>query len=285
MFQKLILIAVVFGLSSCTYFKSEEVTNPEHPIAKVNDVYLYKKDIEAILPKNYKSKDSALMVQNYITSWAKKQLLLHKASLNLNDEIDDINQLVQKYKEDLLIDKYRSAVVKQNLDTVVSEADIDTFYTKNKETLKLNEKLLMVRFIRVDKNIIHRTEIEQLFQSQSQKDLDSLMDKELEFKSFYMNDSVWVKYSDVRKEIPSLNNEDIVLVNNTPKIIKKENDTDLFLIKINKILNRNAIAPKDYVKPTIKQMILHTRKLKLLKKIESTLLNDANKNGQYEIYN
>jgi len=31
-------------------------------------------------------------------------------------------------------------------------------------------------------------------------------------------------------------------------------------------------------------MILHTRKLKLLKEIEKTLLNDANKNGQYEVY-
>ena len=32
-------------------------------------------------------------------------------------------------------------------------------------------------------------------------------------------------------------------------------------------------------------MILHTRKLELLKNIEKTLLSDANKNGEYEIYN
>ena len=50
------------------------------------------------------------------------------------------------------------------------------------------------------------------------------------------------------------------------------------------MLNRNEIAPKSYVTPTIKQMILHQRKLLLLRKIEETLIDDARKKQQFETY-
>ena len=50
------------------------------------------------------------------------------------------------------------------------------------------------------------------------------------------------------------------------------------------MLYRNDIAPKSYVEPVIRQMILHKRKLQLIKEIEKTLLEDATKNKQFETY-
>jgi len=274
------LLLLLVNLFSCSYFNKEEKVNTRVPIVKVNSSFLYKEDIQNILPNNYKPKDSALIVSNYINSWAKKQILLSKARLNLTDDAYEIEKLVKKYREDLLINKYREVVITQNLDTIVSESDIDTFYVHNKEILKLNEDLLMLKFIHVDKNIIDKDKIEQLFKSDKKEDIEALIDKELEFKSFYFNDSVWIKYVDVLNRIPLLVKKDI----NKSKYLIKEDSLNVYLIKIKKVLKRNSISPKSYVLPTIKQMILHTRKLKLLKEIETTLLNDANKNGQYEIY-
>jgi hypothetical protein len=271
------------NLVSCSYFNKETKVDTRKPIAKVNTVFLYKEDVKAILPENYKPKDSALLVANYINSWAKKQLLLSKARLNLTDDALELEKLVQKYREDLLINKYREAVITQNLDTIVSEADIDTFYVHNKDILKLNEDLLKLKFIQVDKNIIDRKKIEKLFKSDNREDIAILIDKELEFKSFYFNDSIWIKYTDVHNKIPLLEKKEINNIKKNTYLVK-EDSLNLYLINIKEVLKRNSISPKSYVLPTIKQMILHTRKLKLLKEIETTLLNDANKNGQYEIY-
>jgi hypothetical protein len=50
------------------------------------------------------------------------------------------------------------------------------------------------------------------------------------------------------------------------------------------VLQSNEIAPKSYITPAIKQMILHQRKLLLLRNIEETLIKDATKKKQFEIY-
>jgi len=66
--------------------------------------------------------------------------------------------------------------------------------------------------------------------------------------------------------------------------IQKEDSLSLYLVAVKDVLNRNEIAPKSYISPTIKQMILHQRKLLLLRNIEETLIDDARKKQEFEIY-
>jgi hypothetical protein len=55
-------------------------------------------------------------------------------------------------------------------------------------------------------------------------------------------------------------------------------------VAIKDVLHRNDVAPKSYVIPTIRQMILHNRKLELMNEIEKTLVMDAINNKQFEQY-
>ncbi len=279
--QFLFYLFLANTIVSCTFFKGSKEENKE-PIARVNDVYLYKEDILVALPKNYKKRDSALLVRNYINAWAKQQLLLNKAKINLKEETTKINKLVNKYRQDLLVNKYREAILSQNLDTIVNRRDIDGFYLKNKDILMLKEKIIKLKFIQISKDIMNKEKIIALFKSNKKEDIDKLIVRELEFKSFYFNDSIWIKYTDVLRLLPMLQEDFKSLVKN--RYLQKEDDLDLYLIRIKDKMDRNNIAPITYVVPTIKKMILHTRKLELLKKIEKTLLIDANKKGQYEIY-
>lgn len=283
MFKKLILFLIIgISLYSCTFFSSNK-NEDKKVIAKVNDTYLYLEDLESTLPKNYKKMDSALLVSNYINNWAKQQLLLAKAQINLNDNQAEIDKLVSKYRQDLLINKYREAVVYQNLDTVISKTEIDNFYITNKDILKLNEELIKLKFIQVNKDINDKEKIISLFKSNNKEDVKQIISKELEFKTCYFNDSVWIKYKDVLNILPILNDSNFESIKKN-SFLQKEDSLNLYLIYFNDKIGRNSISPKGYVVPTIKQMILHARKLELLKKLEQTLLNDANKNGQYEIY-
>jgi hypothetical protein len=65
---------------------------------------------------------------------------------------------------------------------------------------------------------------------------------------------------------------------------EQEEDESTYLVKVKDVLLRNEIAPMSYTIPTIKQMILHKRKLELIRKIEETLTNDAIKNKELQIY-
>jgi hypothetical protein len=272
----------LFILQSCNYFTFKK--DVRKPVARVNDTYLYKDDLRAVFTKNLTEQDSITLVNNYINNWVKQQLLLYKAQLNLENKNDEFEGLVKKYREDLFINSYKEAVVKQYLDTIITDDDIDQFYLNNNENFKLNEELVKFKYIKIGKDVLNKNELIKLFKSTKKSDFENLEKKEIFLQSHYLNDSIWVKYIDLINEIPILKTEDKQQLLKKDNFIQKEDSLSLYLIAIKKVLKSNEIAPKSYIKPTITQMILHQRKLLLLRNIEETLIKDAIKKQQFEIY-
>jgi len=277
-----IYIISTFILQSCNYFTIKN--DNRQPVARVNNAYLYKEDLKTIFTTDITSQDSILIANNYINNWVKQQLLLSKAQLNLENEAEKFEELVKKYREDLFINSYKEAVVKQYLDTKITDNDIDKFYKENNQNFKLNEELVKLKYIKIGKDILNKKELIKLFKSTKKEDLDSLNSKELFLKSHHLNDSIWIKYSDLISKIPIFNNDDKKDLLKKDNYIQKEDSLSLYLVAIKQVLNRKEIAPKSYITPTIKQMILHQRKLLLLRNIEETLIDDATKKQQFEIY-
>ena len=251
-------------------------------VARVYNTYLYDEELKEKMPTDLSREDSILFRNNYINSWAMEELLLKKAKLNIGDENEEISSLVAKYKKELLIDKYKQAVILQELDTMYSMEDLEEYYRNNKAIFILNENLVQLKFIYMDKDINDEDDIVRLFKSDKKEDIDELIDRELEFKSFNFNDSIWISQKDVLKKLPFLKAEGKLKKN---KFMQKEDSLGVYLLTINKVLYRNDIAPKSYVISSIKRMILHKRKLEIAKKIESVLVSDAIENKQFELYN
>jgi hypothetical protein len=275
-------LSLIF-LQSCNYFTVKKDSILE-PVARVNDVYLYKDDLTDVFKKDISEQDSITLVNNYINNWIKQQLLLSKAQLNLENKNAEFEDLVKKYREDLFINSYKEAVVKQYLDTVITEDDIDEFYLNNNELFKLNEELVKLKYIKIGKEASNKKELIRLFKSTKKSDFENLKKKVILLQSHHLNDSIWIKYSDLTNEIPILKTEDKQQLLKKENFIQKEDSLSLYLVTIKKVLQSNETAPKSYITPTVKQMILHQRKLLLLRNIEETLINDATKKQQFEIY-
>ncbi|MDX1827916.1 MAG: peptidyl-prolyl cis-trans isomerase [Lutibacter sp.] len=280
--KQILLIFIAINLFSCNYFTFKK--DDRKPVARVNDSYLYESDLQNIFTSNNSKQDSIKLVKNYINSWIKHELLLNKAKLNLVEETKKFEELVKKYREDLFINSYKEKVVEQYLDTVVTENDIENFYKNNHSNFRLSEDLIKLKYIKIGKNVLNKKELTKLFKSDKQEDLDSLKTKELQLKSMNLNDSIWVKYSDLVSKVPIFKDIDKKQLLKKDYFIQKEDSLSLYLLKISNVLVVGNFAPKSYIKPTIKQVILQQRKLKLLKNIEETLVNDARKKQQFEIY-
>ena len=276
-------ILLAFVAQSCNYFTIKSDT--DEAVARVNETYLYKSDLEKVITTTgISQQDSILITNNYINNWVKQQLLLSKAQLNLENKVDVYEDLVKKYREDLYINSYKEAAVKEYLNTEITEEDIDNFYNGNNENFKLNEELLQLRFIKVGKDVYNKNELIKLFKSSKKEDLLKLQEEELSLKAQHFNDSIWIKYSDVMNEIPVFKTVDKKDLLKKDVFIQKEDSLSLYLVAVKDVLKRNEIAPKSYVTPTIEQMILQQRKLLLLRNIEETLIDDARNNKQIEIY-
>lgn len=279
---KIVLVLVVLLHISCDFLRK---SHDEDPVARVNEKYLYKDDIKDLVPLDASKADSTLIIQNFINKWATQQLLVDGAMLNLSEEKQEVfNRLVNQYKNDLYTKAYMEALVKRNIDTAVTFQETEVYYENNKEAFKLNEELIKFRYVHVDENIIDYKKIKERFQRFNEKDKRILDSTSIQFKSYSFNDSIWIKLSQVIKKIS------VVTPENKNQLLKKSNFVQLkdslgvYLMQINDVLLRNEIAPLEYVKPTIDQIVINKRKLELIRNLEKDITKDAIKNKQFEIY-
>ena len=198
----LFFAAIIF---SCDFFEKADNKNV---VARVNDTYLYKSDIENLVTETTSKEDSTIRVNNYINHWATQQLLMDGARLNLSQEKqEEFNQLVEQYKNDLFIKAYLEALVKRSIDTTVTEQEAQDVYHRNQETFKLNEELIKFRYINVNENIANLEEIETLFKRFNDEDKKVLDSIAIQFKSYSLNDSIWIRANQALLKIPALNTE------------------------------------------------------------------------------
>lgn len=286
MIKRLLYICLFLTFVSCQFFDLEKKrTKVEKPIAKVYNLFLYKKDIVKLIPKNISGKDSLLVVKSIIKNWATQEILRKRAEENLSRaENDSYTQLVQDYKNSLLVNGYKERLIKQQLDTAIAVHEIASYYRLNRKNFRLNEELIKIKYLHFGKDILDQKEIIKQFKSNKYKDLISLENQELNFKAINLNDSTWIKVEDVLLKIPKFRENPKELLLKKSKFIQKEDSLGLYLVAVKNVLIRNDIAPLNYITPTIKQMILHKRKLELIRDIEKTLINDAIQNKNFKEY-
>ncbi|WP_412464513.1 hypothetical protein [Flavobacterium mekongense] len=269
-------------LGSCNYFKPEQ--KPES-IARVGKNYLYKSDIATLVPAGTSKADSILLVRDFINRWASQKLLIEAAERNLSDKKkSEYNALIKQYKIDLYTKAYIEEVVKNNVDTLVTEEELKKYYKENKENFKTNGILVRLRFINLAKDNPRFAAIRNKFFNYNKKDKKFWDTYALQFKSFAMNDSVWVDMSQVYYKLPVINPDNRDEIIRPGKKAEIQSNDDVYLIKITNVIDKNQVSPFEYIKPTLKEVILNQRKLELIKQFEKEITDDAIKNNDYEIY-
>ena len=257
-----------------------------NPLARVNDAFLFETDIDFSFVEGQTESDSIIYVQNIINNWATTQLLIDGANLNLTKETQtEFEQLVQQYKSDLYTSAYVEALVNKNLDTSITDQELDEVYSSNKQLFVLKEDLLKMRYVNVNASLSNLEEVKKRFKRYNAEDKTRLDSISIQFNSFYLKDSIWIKSEQAISKINPLQLGFNKVLLKKPNFIQLKDSLGLYLMQINEVLERGNQAPMEYVLPTLKQIIINNRKLKLIKQLKSDIVNDAIKNKKFEIYN
>lgn len=280
-------LSIVFGVlllcfcTSCEYFKPKQTKNA---IARVGNKYLNENDIDKLYTNNISKEDSINITKNFIDSWAVGQLLIEKAQANLSQEkLDELETLINQYKTDVYANAYKEILISTSIDTLVKEEELKAFYDENRDNFVLNEELLKLRYISVDKNFDIENLKERFIRFNS-NDKETIQAATFQFKSYSLNDSIWVKASEVIKRIPVIESDNFDQYLKKAQIFELTDSLGVYLMLVKEILNRNNIAPLEYVKPTIKQIITNKRKLEFKRRLEKEILDEAYQKKHYEIY-
>ena len=281
----IILFSVVFLSCEYIHVDSSKKTENDKIIASVGEDNLYESDLENLLPENYKEEDSIVLTKSFINTWAKELLLYKKAKENLSeDQNDEIDQLVRNYRQSLYVNDFKERLIQQDLDTTIRQVELIKYYNASKENFKLNEELLKIKYVAFGTDFKDKKEVIEKFESDEIEDLEDLENLTINFKDYILRDSLWISYDEFLERIPIFKGESKGKLLKKSKLLQKEDSLGVYLVAVNEILKRNDIAPLSYVRSNIKQLILHKRKLELIREIEKTLLNDAIKNNEFKEY-
>ena len=276
------LIIIFTVLTTCDFPRAKASIKP---LARANDALLFKDDVDFSFIDGMAKSDSIIFVQNVINDWATNQLLIDGAIQNLNNKTQlDFEQLIQQYKRDLYSSAYLEVLVGNNLDSLVSYQELQEVYLLNKELFTLKEDLLKLRYININTSLSNLNEVKQMFKRFNSDDKSKLDSMSIQFNSFYLRDTTWIKKEDVISKIKPLEQGFNKVLLKKSNFIELKDSLGLYLIQIKEVLQRGKTAPVEYVSPTLKQIVINNRKLKLIRKLKSDIVNDAIKNKKFETY-
>ena len=258
---------------------------PDQVLARLGDEFYYKSDLIEIFPTGISEEDSVIFVKNRINNWAKEKLLFKKALVNLGDKKQgDLNQLIESYKNELFSYAYQEKIVKSAMDTFISEQSVREYYNINKLNFKLNQEIINARYLKINSENYNLKDVVKRFKRFKQSDKIFLDSISLQFSSYYFNDSLWINKDVFFNKLPDINDRLKQNIVKNKLFYRLQDSLELYLINIKDYKPKNDIAPFDFIKSTLKQVLLNKKKLEFISKLEKELIENALQQNEFEFY-
>lgn len=274
-----LVFLLLFG--SC---KHAGFTNTETLLARVHDSYLYASNLEGLVPAGVSASDSLAICRNYVDNWIKSQLILSHAEKNLTEPQKDFTRQLEDYRKSLIIYKYESELIRQSLDTVISDDEIEKYYQANQQNYKLNDNIVQVVFASVSIDSPKSDRIKSLVESDLQEDRDSLEFYCLRYAEDYgILDEEWIVFDELLSRVPiSTDKPESYLSKN--KFVELKTENELYYIHFLDFMLTESISPLAMELNKIKSIILNMRKKMLIKAMKQEIQEQALQNNDFEYY-
>lgn len=270
-------LATLF-LFSCTFERGREESGI---LARVGDEYLYHEDvIDLINPVD--EKDSLTKLRFLVDNWVKEKLLLQKALDNLPEKQANFEEQLENYKNSLLIYAFENQIVKQKLDTTISNRELKEYFSKYKENFKLKEGIVKAVFV---SRIISAPGKDSL-QYWLFKDYNYFKVELSEYctqfaKACQLDTSTWIPLTKI-KELTNLSADKNLNLTIGENIL--EDSLQIMLIQVFDFKNKGDIAAFSWVKNELRGIILNKRKIELITRVKQEIFEAATLKEEYEIY-
>jgi len=254
-------------------------------VAEVSSTILYYDEMPKLIQRGVNEADSVALINNYINKWTKRQLLLQKAEDNLSPALkDEINKQLAETRSNLIIYQYQQQMILEKLDTVLTDAELENYYTSNENSFVLTSNIVKALFIKLPLETPDINKIRVLARSNDQKDLQKLESICYQFaEKFDDFNEDWIPMNRLTVELrQNIDNEENFLKRNT--FLESNDSTSTYLVSIRDYRLRSSLAPFEYVKDDIKRIILNTRRFEFIQSLENGIYNDALKRNSFKIY-
>lgn len=274
-------------ITSCDLFKMKsESEGEDNPVlATVGKSNLKLSDIDFIRKENQGDLDSTELVNRYLQNWIRKQLMIREASKNLTINEAEIERKLLDYRYALIVYEFEKSFVEKNLDKEVSIGEIEEYYEKHKENFSLKEIIVRTNFVKLEKNLPQKRQLERLLRSQRESDKNELKEMALRYaNNYYLEDGNWIKFDDIILNSPLAQNPNKVqLLKNSP-LISVDDDNYTYYFSILEYKLQDQVPPLEFVRDEISKIIVNKRRVALAEQLHKDVYNKALDNNEFRIY-
>ena len=258
--------------------------NKGEVVAKVQRNYLYESDLMGVVSPGTGKQDSIQLVNSFVDNWVRKQLLIRQAEKNLTSEQTDFKKKLEDYRNSLIIYTYETELIKQKLDTAVSEEEISAYYEANRKNFELRYNIVKVAYVVLPFDFKKKDLFRKLMRNPDTLLVDSLDARAGRFALNYFNDTEsWIRFDDLVANIPiETYNQEVFLRNN--RFIEIDDEPFTYMVRFIDFRIKESESPIEIEHDNIKNIILNKRKQELLRKMHDNLYEKAVRDNAFEIY-
>lgn len=254
-------------------------------VVSVGDAVLTRTQLMSALPVTASAADSAVFADEYIRGWVYRQVLLQKATLYLSNETEEIDEAVDEYRSSLIIEMYQNKLVEQKFKPDITNDDIHAYYEQMKQNFVLTDPLIKGCFAIIpsgtpDIRDFVKTLIR--FDEESSLEVEEYMfHNATKYKSSF---DAWLSMAAVRNFFPAGSlPEDVRSLTKVP-VLKVEEGGNVYILKVTHALPAGAIAPEEFVRKDITNILVSKRKLKFLSSANKDIYEQAVKSNAIKFY-
>lgn len=245
-------------------------------IAEVGDKRLTSSELARHVPKEYRGEDSVAFVEVYIDKWIRRSIKLREAERLFSADQADIEQLVSAYREQLLIRRLDEQCVLASVDTIYTDEQIASYYGRNSTNFRLRSDIVRAEVVRVPLKSDQAKKVLGLMSSKDEsKRLDFLSICEKNHFEYIDYTSAWVESSQLLDLLPYARGSESekVLLQKGVKQAKDEHYN--YYYQIVELKRAGDVAPLEWVRSTIRTVLITERQQSLIRQNEQSLYYDA----------
>jgi hypothetical protein len=244
-------------------------------VASFGDHQLTQSTIFDIIPDNITPDDSSALAEKYIKDWLIRQIIIDAAENSLSDDQLSFDKMVEEYANSLKIHSFEAEWVRQKLDTNISEAEVLSYYEENKANFELKQFLVKIKFTSIRNDYRQLSTLKKYFLSDRQEDIVKWQQACVAAgANSFVSEDEWMTWGDFLKQVP-VEIVDVAGFLRKHNSLEFEKDGLLYLIRFMEYKLSGTMAPIEFERERIQNLILNRRKRELLDKMRVDLYSKA----------
>ncbi len=249
--------------------------NTQSPlVARVGEYSLTTLELSQQIPDGLSHQDSTDLAEDFTDRWIKHKLYLEQAKKASVGDHESVTNLVEDYRESLLVHYFEEKVANDLVDTIVTEEELLQFYTQNESDFILERPIYEFWVLSTgvrDAKVI--------------KDLEEEMKEAKEPIDISLPDStdikvVWLDASSLLRRFGIVDIS--ATFDDQNEVVLTQNEDDTILLKWKDQKDTGDIAPFSDVSNEIKKSIIEERKIVIIQDVKNQIYQEALKNNSFK---